>query len=295
MATYTIGIKAGLISGIITGVIFSIILSTLFYATMSNASPSFGTSEKTIAELAGFGKIEGNNSMDAAIFRIIAIMLGGSILIGVILGIATSATIAITKRGTSFSVTVLILLALSAYYYQKYDNLVNILEYAASETDINENLKLLMILTNIMPPIIFAAIESMLLNYFWGIYTVVNFTHTPIIKKEIPIQTNPVNATYNANAPVPIPQKSAQTSLLVKSLQMVPPPRPPQIQPAVQQPTQNSTLQKNIPNDLEEYILDCLNKGISEEEIISMFVGYGYDSEAIAELIYEKTGANTKS
>ena len=278
--TYRVGIKAGAVSGIITGILFSIILSVLFYATMSDTSSSLDLSEKTIAELSGFGKTQGNTSMISAILTIIATTFGISLLAGILLGAATSAMNVITRRGTSFSISVLIMLALAVYYYQKYDMLANVLKYVSSDKYVSENIKILIVLTNTMPPLIFAAVEAMLLNYFWGNYTVVNFLPQKPVKKEIPIPTNPVNATYSANAPVQATQKQSPTQLLVKSLQASP--RPPPAQPA-SRPVQN-----DIPDDLKAYICECMDNGLSEGEIKSMFIGYGYNSEAIDRVITEK-------
>lgn len=296
-ATYVIGIRSGVVSGIVTGVILSIILSTIFYATMSNTSASFGTSQMTIAEMAGFGRISNNASMNSALLSIIATTLGGSILAGLVLGIAASAVIYITKRGISFAIASLVLLSLAAYYYQKYDGLVKVIEYSGSE-NISENLRTLMILANITPPIIFAAIEGMLLNYFWGTFTVVKFKVPTVEKKEMPIQTNSVNETYSGNIPTkPVSKDIANIRPAIANPTAANPANPPPKFSEAEMPKSvplppnrnpNPLMQKKLPDDLREAVFECMDKGVPKGEIRALFAGYGYDADAVDQAISEK-------
>jgi|GEM_PF-2030522 len=265
---YFTGIKSGLLAGIITSIIFSIMISTLIYSTMTNAPENTENARidnNAIANFFGFGNNFGNISIKDSIINEVVLIMASGVASGILLGIATAAVMSITRKNPSFSASLLIIITLIAYYSQTYGKLDGVISYATLSSDITNDVKFLMVMIYLIPPLVYSAFEGMLLTYFWGIFTVVTIMPAAKILKERPIQTN---IAKNAVAPVvPVP----------------PPPKPPQIQTAPK-----PVLQRTIPDDLKKYIFQCIDKGISIEDIKSMFQGYGYDPKAVDAVIEER-------
>lgn len=264
---YFTGIKSGLLSGIITSVIFSIMISTLIYSTMTNTPTNTGNlqiNNNTIANFFGFSNNFEKISMKDSIINEVVLIMAFGMASGIILGIATAAVMSITRKSPSFSTSLLIIIALIAYYSQTYGELDGVVSYATLSSDINNDIKFLMIMIYLIPPIVYLAFEGMLLSYFWGLFTVVNLGQIKTLKEQY-VQIKAIKTT---NVPIPSP------------------PKPPQIPIA-----QKLVLQINIPDDLKNYIFQCIDKGISTEEIRSMFEGYGYDPKAVDDIIEEKNPA----
>ncbi len=272
MFTYKIGIKTGALSGVISGIIFSIIVVLLFYSlttTPPNSSEHLQISNKLLINYMGFSKYIENISTKDAMVSLITSTLGGSILAGILLGISTSALISITRRGPSYSITILTLITLLAYFSQTYEKLTGISHIVHDLPFLDTNIFILLVSTYLMPPLLFASIEGMFLNYFWGMYTVVKFMpHAPVKKEQ---QKSAVIIAAPATA-LPAP----------------PPPSSPSPFPPPPLSEHQKVLQKIISQDLKNYVFQCIDKGISEEEIKSMFLSYGYDPKAIDEVLQEK-------
>lgn len=254
-AQYLTGIKSGLLSGIITGVIFSIMISALIYLTMTNTpthTENLQINSNTIANFFGFGSNFEKISMKDLIINEVVLIIAFGAAGGILLGIATAIVMPITRKSPSFSISLLVIIALIAYYSQTYGVLYESISYARLSSDVDNYIKFLMIMLYLIPPIVYLAFEGILLNYFWGAFTVVNLEPAKTLKEYF------------------VPSA----------------PRPPKI-PIAPEPV----LQSSISNDLKNYIFLCIDKGISPEEIRLMFKGYGYDPKAVNEVIEEKIPA----
>ncbi len=269
MITYKIGIKSGIVSGVITGLIFSIIVSILFYSISTSTSESLTNLQigsKTISEISVFGKTADSSLMHKIlIYSGLAMALG--IITGILLGIATTAIIKITKRGPSFSIAFLAIIALSAYYSQTYEKLIELLANLQQQPFLENNLKILSISTYIVPPILFASVEGLLLKYFLSIYTIVKFEYVTPVEK------------FDYLTPVE-QDNSTQTNAIKNAVPSAPLTKPPKMPPYT-----GTAFQKNIPDDLKNYISQCIDKGIPDKEIKLTFQEYGYDSKAVDAVI----------
>ena len=273
MVTFKVGIKSGIVSGAITGLIFSLVLSILFYSISTSTSDSLTDLQiesRTISEFSVFGKTADSSLMHKIlIYSGLAMALG--IVAGILLGVAATAIVKITKIGPAYAIAFLVIGALSAYYSQTYEKLIEILANLGEQPSLDNNLKILSISTYVMPPILFAAIEGLLLKYFLSIYMTVKFEHVtsvpnpdyvPPVEQNNSIQAS-ISPTKNDVADIP-PTKQPQSQIL---------------------PGTGTALQRNIPEDLKKCIYHCVDKELPDNEIKSIFQGYGYDSKAVEDII----------
>ena len=184
MVTYWVGIKSGMLSGAITGLIASIMISIFLYALSTSTSDSLtnlqiGSNMST--EFSAFGKTVETGSLVNGIIVKSIFATGLGIIAGILLGAATVALIRITRRGVSFSIALLAIIALLVYYSQTYQKFYEIITYLQQQPSIDSNLKIIAISVYIVPPILFALIEGILLKYFISTHTVVKFERTKSI------------------------------------------------------------------------------------------------------------------